>query len=499
MTPTTIWIFQHRLNIEHLASWDEYPYAGEYLLRQLKEKCIDEHSSEDDSLILIGHKLGGFILKKALIDADRRAHHPHEKDILETLDCLLMLGDPHLHRDNRSDWINLISGCLPSTKPLPQRLSVDQSVQCLQAISSKFEDFRLSSRLFQISGTGKVKRKGTLTFRRHEKKDGCIRSATVAVRMWSTQEPEKRVPEGIGQAQFCAFTNGSTHYENLLNAFDKNFGHGFLPFTGPTSRITTTAIGGADTADVAINLDNLSNDESDTPNLAPDAESVADAGSRLLDLVNAGNEPQPGSLQDDNERCPEAPTGPAIEGTVLGSPTQSDAGILEAIQMRVQECPETLYVVSTPASEQDTKRMDQDPLQDEARSSDCHDSSCNRSLATVQGVSAPLLPPKVKLPCRYNIPEHLNRPFFGREKILSRLDSFFSVEDDSAARDSSTPPRRFILSGLGGCGKTQIALQYVNRHSQRFDVILWFLSNTAVCLAQNYHAAAQDLGLVEIN
>jgi hypothetical protein len=154
-TPTTIWIFQHPLNIERLASWDEYSYAGENLLHQLKEKCIDEHSSEDDSLILIGHKLGGFILKKALIDADRKAHHSHEKDILESLDCLLMLGDPHLHRDNRSDWINLISGCLPSTKPLPQRLSVDQSVQCLQAISSKFEDFRLSSWLFQISGTGR--------------------------------------------------------------------------------------------------------------------------------------------------------------------------------------------------------------------------------------------------------------------------------------------------------------------------------------------------------
>ena len=105
----------------------------------------------------------------------------------------------------------------------------------------------MSSRLFQITGTGKVKRKGALKFRRHEEMDGCIRSATVAVRIWSTEELEKRVPEGIDQAEFCAFMHSSTHYENLLNAFDKNFGHGFLPFTGPTSRIATTAIGGADT------------------------------------------------------------------------------------------------------------------------------------------------------------------------------------------------------------------------------------------------------------
>jgi hypothetical protein len=141
--------------------------------------------------------------------------------------------------------------------------------------------------------------------------------------------------------------------------------------------------------------------------------------------------------------------------------------------------------------------MDQVPLQDEAQSFDCHVSSCSRSLTTVQDVSVPSLPSKVKPLCRYNIPEHINRPFFGRGKALSRLDSFFSVEDNSVARGDPAPPRRFILSGLGGCGKMQIALQYINRHLQRFDIILWLRSNTAVRSAQNYHAAAQDLGLVE--
>jgi hypothetical protein len=155
------------------------------------------------------------------------------------------------------------------------------------------------------------------------------------------------------------------------------------------------------------------------------------------------------------------------------------------------------YIPSQLLSQQDIETMDQVPLQDEAQSFDCHASSCSRSLATVQDVSAPSLPSKVKLLCRYNIPKHINRPFFGREKALSCLDSFVPIEDNSVARDDPAPPRRFILSGLGGCGKAQIALEYVNRHLQRFDIILWFRSNIAVCLAQNYHAAAQDLGLVE--
>lgn len=301
--------------------------------------------------------------------------------------------------------------------------------------------------------------------------------------MWSTRELEERVPEGIGKARY-AFTHGSTNYENHLNAFDQNFGHGFLPFTSPTSRIATTTIGGADTTDLSANLDNLSSDESDTPNLAPHAVSIADAGSRLLGLVDAGNEPQLGSLQDHDERGPGPPTGSVVEDTILDRPTQSDVGRLEAIQMRVQECPETL-------SQQDIETMDRVPLQDEGQSFDCHASSCSRSLATVKDVSAPLLSSKVKLPCRYNIPKHINRPFFGREKALSRLDSFFPVEENSVARGDPASPRRFILSGLGGCGKTPIALQYVNRHLQRFDIILWFRFNTAVCLAQNYHAAQE--------
>jgi hypothetical protein len=71
---------------------------------------------------------------------------------------------------------------------------------------------------------------------------------------------------------------------------------------------------------------------------------------RLLDLVDAGNKPQLGSLQDRHERGPGPPTAPVVKDTILDRPTQSDVGGLEAIQMRVQECPETLYTISTPVS-----------------------------------------------------------------------------------------------------------------------------------------------------
>lgn len=55
-------------------------------------------------------------------------------------------------------------------------------------------------------------------------------------------------------------------------------------------------------------------------------------------------------------------------------------------------------------------------------------------------------------------------PFFtGRKEILERLDSFFSV------RDSPVKPRReFLLFGMGGIGKSEIALKVAQDLDRRY-------------------------------
>jgi ATP-dependent Clp protease ATP-binding subunit ClpA len=66
-----------------------------------------------------------------------------------------------------------------------------------------------------------------------------------------------------------------------------------------------------------------------------------------------------------------------------------------------------------------------------------------------------------------NIPSTLNPRFWGREDALNALQEALSPEQKS--RQFKT----FALYGMGGVGKTQIALQYANRHRESYKAILW--------------------------
>lgn len=60
-------------------------------------------------------------------------------------------------------------------------------------------------------------------------------------------------------------------------------------------------------------------------------------------------------------------------------------------------------------------------------------------------------------------PQPIPSPIFtGREKILERLNSFFSSRSPG-----SSPRREYLLHGMGGVGKTQIALQFIRDFTDR--------------------------------
>ncbi len=103
----------------------------------------------------------------------------------------------------------------------------------------------------------------------------------------------------------------------------------------------------------------------------------------------------------------------------------------------------------------------------------------------------PCYPELCPLPPLWNVPLQRNIFFTGQEDILSRLASMLHSEQKTAL----TQPH--ALSGLGGIGKTQLALEYAYRHRQDYHAILWGRADTREALISTFVSIARLLDLPE--
>ena len=88
-----------------------------------------------------------------------------------------------------------------------------------------------------------------------------------------------------------------------------------------------------------------------------------------------------------------------------------------------------------------------------------------------------------------NIPHLRNRNFTGREIILTDLRKALSSGKPAALTQA--------ISGLGGIGKTQIALEYAYRHQSDYDVVWWVRAEKPETLAADYASLARARNLPE--
>lgn len=93
------------------------------------------------------------------------------------------------------------------------------------------------------------------------------------------------------------------------------------------------------------------------------------------------------------------------------------------------------------------------------------------------------------LPCHY-VPFGINEQFFGRDEILQRIKAVLDPPIEGYSGRKS-----LVLHGLGGVGKTKIALQYVIQSRHRFDAILWISADNSIKLTQSFLEASRRLGL----
>ena len=92
------------------------------------------------------------------------------------------------------------------------------------------------------------------------------------------------------------------------------------------------------------------------------------------------------------------------------------------------------------------------------------------------------------LPPIWNVPHPRNLNFTGRKKLLDDLRALLTAGQMTALS---------ALHGLGGVGKTQLALEYAYRYAPDYDLVWWVRSEDPVALAAEYAGLAVKLGLPE--
>lgn len=133
---------------------------------------------------------------------------------------------------------------------------------------------------------------------------------------------------------------------------------------------------------------------------------------------------------------------------------------------------------STVETEADLARMQQDKL------------AYKEVLDLVEGLKDSKLQKDEAMHC-YHIPLELSPRFWGREEALR------AAREALCSGEQGRSLKTFAIYGIGGVGKTQIALQYAKQSRDIYNVILWVAANNSINVGQSFREIACSLGLVE--
>src|SRR4051812_1995240 len=86
----------------------------------------------------------------------------------------------------------------------------------------------------------------------------------------------------------------------------------------------------------------------------------------------------------------------------------------------------------------------------------------------------------------WHVPHQRNPHFTGRDDELTDL---------RRSMVSNEPGRRVqAIAGLGGVGKTQLAIEYVYRNREQYNIVWWMNADEGATLALSFAKLATQLG-----
>jgi hypothetical protein len=87
--------------------------------------------------------------------------------------------------------------------------------------------------------------------------------------------------------------------------------------------------------------------------------------------------------------------------------------------------------------------------------------------------------------------------FVERAQEMRAIEDHF-LPEKQAVTHSSTKRKTFLLHGLGGMGKTQLAVAFARKYHDKFSAVLWFDGSSIDRLKQSFVAIACELPQTEL-
>ncbi|KAF7681063.1 hypothetical protein GT037_000039 [Alternaria burnsii] len=492
-----VWVYDHGVHLDTPQSWNPFCDCGEDLLSELLSLIEQQPQLE---FVLIGHRLGAFILKKALLLAYRQKHHEQYISLFEALRTLIMIGEPYLDSEDRTQWSSLVQDSLESTKgSLPETFSVE-ALTCLKFIEEKFEQLQINSQFFQVSGKPS-KRKGL--HRTRLKAKNCVCDGSVNVRLWTTQDDDEAVIEGLENNSKCIFSSKSG-WRGLLGLITAGeWVKERLPATEENAPLAVADVASTRTESVIMETApcNPVNHAGATVTACTEAAVPPDVVSQASDKhisVESGNHVSGGhpitengsrSMMVHQHSVETSPTAP--------SSVNSDHDLIGGRIDPLSECTD-LYT-------SDIENVDRDM---ESPSillrSTTSQSSTSKDLSSPDishgiFVEAPNIARQRSrpLPLRLSLPPTCGF-YFPRKDATTWLERLLFQEssgqgNQALMRNATTVA---VLHGTAGVGKTQIALNFARSAQSRFDAVFWLRADSKQSILQSFHDIAIALRLI---